>query len=279
MCDAVDDCDNQNYRGKACSKHYRRMQKYGTYDDAALSKPGPKPDPTKPRSRYGTDRLAETAEGRAQLCIPYQRRPRNHQYVESGGIFNETHCLNGHEYTEENTFFFPEGTRKAGKPGCKICRRNAVMRHLGRPTSDDPVGKANRDKTHCPLGHEYVGDVVYYDSLGNRHCVVCKGINHRRKTYGLEHEDYLAVLEKQNYACAICEKGFDQAVPHVDHDHDTGKVRGLLCMSCNTALGHFRDDADRLRDAAAYIELHNDIAALMSDADITPQDFIGEPTQ
>nr|WP_326581467.1 endonuclease VII domain-containing protein [Actinacidiphila glaucinigra] len=51
--------------------------------------------------------------------------------------------------------------------------------------------------------------------------------------------------------CCIC---LDAPAEHVDHDHGTGRVRGVLCFSCNAALGQFKDRPDVIRRAAAYVE-------------------------
>lgn len=83
----------------------------------------------------------------------------------------------------------------------------------------------------------------------------------RQYLYGLRQDVYEAMLEQQDGACAICGTsdwpGKDHR-PHVDHDHVTKKVRGLLCDFCNRGLGIFRDDPARLRAAAAYLEAHAD---------------------
>lgn len=74
-----------------------------------------------------------------------------------------------------------------------------------------------------------------------------------RKTYGLEPEDFEQLKLNQQNKCAICRADFLK-VPCIDHDHATGKVRGLLCQDCNTGLGLFKDSLSRLRAAATYLE-------------------------
>lgn len=77
--------------------------------------------------------------------------------------------------------------------------------------------------------------------------------HHRlRKDYGINGEDYDAMLAEQDGACAIC-GAESQASLDVDHDHDTGRVRGLLCRQCNVMLGFARDNATILRRAASYV--------------------------
>lgn len=82
------------------------------------------------------------------------------------------------------------------------------------------------------------------------------------KKYGLTIEQYDALVVAQNGVCAIC--GGTTAIDkwnsglknlQVDHCHDTGTVRGLLCFHCNTGLGHFRDNSDLLRKAIDYLNL------------------------
>lgn len=80
-------------------------------------------------------------------------------------------------------------------------------------------------------------------------------------SYGLSLEEFNALLEAQNYVCAICKKP-ETATAHpgrkqwlaVDHDHTTGRVRGLLCSQCNRSLGGFQDSVMILKRAIDYME-------------------------
>lgn len=69
--------------------------------------------------------------------------------------------------------------------------------------------------------------------------------------YGLSLVDYDTLVKKQNKKCAICAR--IPAVLCVDHCHDTGKVRGLLCHGCNLALGHFKN-GELLSAAKSYLQ-------------------------
>lgn len=85
-----------------------------------------------------------------------------------------------------------------------------------------------------------------------------------KKHYGIGIEDFDAMFAAQSGVCAICskpERAVDKKTQQirdlaVDHDHETGAVRGLLCSGCNTSLGAMNDDPKLLRAAADYIERH-----------------------
>lgn len=78
----------------------------------------------------------------------------------------------------------------------------------------------------------------------------------RQKLYGLTDADFQALLQRQNGLCAICATALhveSQDGLHIDHCHDTGCVRGLLCGPCNAGIGHLRDSAELCRLAAVYL--------------------------
>jgi hypothetical protein len=83
----------------------------------------------------------------------------------------------------------------------------------------------------------------------------------RLKNYGLTPEDYQLLLDQQGGVCAICggpprkTKGGKQDTLHIDHDHDSMQVRGLLCGPCNVGLGSFQDDPVLLMKAWKYLKL------------------------
>lgn len=73
--------------------------------------------------------------------------------------------------------------------------------------------------------------------------------------YNLSLHDYRTMLQNQKFACAICEIEFDNTQRAcVDHCHDTGEVRGLLCKNCNSGIGLLGDNEQSLRKALKYVE-------------------------
>jgi hypothetical protein len=80
---------------------------------------------------------------------------------------------------------------------------------------------------------------------------------HLKRKFGITQERYAELLAAQGGGCAVCRR---KAKPgrslHVDHDHATGEVRGLLCFSCNAALGHLADDPDRIHALSRYVLRH-----------------------
>lgn len=83
--------------------------------------------------------------------------------------------------------------------------------------------------------------------------------NMLRHGYDLSVPEYDALLAKQNGCCAIC--GTSQCSSGrnlaVDHDHDTHRVRGLLCMNCNQGIGKFKDRTDVMMNAIEYLTREN----------------------
>jgi hypothetical protein len=78
---------------------------------------------------------------------------------------------------------------------------------------------------------------------------------HLKKTYGITLDEYKTIVMEQGGVCAVCLKNEKQHYRQlaVDHDHTTGKVRGLLCHDCNRALGFLKDDVNYLKRAIEYL--------------------------
>jgi len=73
--------------------------------------------------------------------------------------------------------------------------------------------------------------------------------------YNLTLEEWEAILASQGGKCAICKKIMKKK--NTDHDHKTGKVRGILCTRCNNLLGYVRDNPSHLRAAADFLDLNS----------------------
>ena len=78
----------------------------------------------------------------------------------------------------------------------------------------------------------------------------------RQWRYGISRDDVEQRLQVQLNQCAICKTALSLATACVDHDHATGRCRGLLCRKCNLGLGHFNDNPAFLRFAQLYLEHH-----------------------
>ena len=81
-----------------------------------------------------------------------------------------------------------------------------------------------------------------------------------KQRYGISVDEYQTIIANQNFACAICTVEISDAVEYkagrsvvVDHNHETGEVRGILCSKCNLVLGHARESTEILYRAIVYL--------------------------
>ena len=106
-------------------------------------------------------------------------------------------------------------------------------------------GAKNGRHTYCrPCHHRRTTEsaIRHHGSTRDKHLI---------RRYGLTSADVDVMVQEQGGVCALCK---ERAPEHVDHDHLTGRVRGVLCSCCNQGLGSFRDRADILRNAIDYLE-------------------------
>jgi hypothetical protein len=68
--------------------------------------------------------------------------------------------------------------------------------------------------------------------------------------YGIGADDFDQLVNQQGGVCPLCGR---ENPEHMDHDHETGQVRGVLCFNCNGGLGQFRDSIDALENAVSYL--------------------------
>jgi hypothetical protein len=139
--------------------------------------------------------------------------------------------------------------------------------------------------TQCNTCRQIKPRTEFYSINRHRQCKVCQNAANKvwhaknpgahsrfskkaklKSKYGLTVEAHTAMLQVQFYKCAACGDKFELEnkweQPCVDHDHETGKVRELLCRRCNVTLGHVEDDVGRLEKLIAYLRRHQSITPI-----------------
>ena len=104
-------------------------------------------------------------------------------------------------------------------------------------------------------------DKTRHDGLMNWCKRCCRNARLLRE-YGTSLQEIEALVQAQHGKCAGCQEQLSKKQAHVDHDHATGKVRGVLCSQCNRALGLLLDSPGRLRGLLAYAERHAQLVAM-----------------
>lgn len=173
-----------------------------------------------------------------------------------------TRCL---ELKPLSDFHQDKSKRKGCRSFCRVCangKRDAsrqeqyrILRELETESTKacpkcftiKPLSEFSYDSTHRKNRQSY--------------CKQCSQSNHYEQKYDITLEEFNSRLSQQNDCCSICGAHYSNSRSGklaVDHCHKTGKVRELLCISCNGGLGLFKDDPDVLRRAAQYLEKHNE---------------------
>ena len=154
----------------------------------------------------------------------------------------------------EENFYRAQGTRDGLRGDCKGCfkARAAARYPLVRDQTIARVKKWQQENAER---------LNAYRRERNKDPEVKRRLRegHLRRKYGLTIAGYEQMLAEQYGGCAICGRPEPEGGSlHVDHDHETGAVRGLLCFPCNQAIGAFEEDIEFLSAALGYLRRHDD---------------------
>lgn len=143
---------------------------------------------------------------------------------------------------------------------CSVCGPRVPIRHRtdGRSSECMTVRRLNRAGSLDAARARRNRNMRTYRAKPE---VQAKRREYAKQRYGWDEtfseSDYSRLLAQQDGKCAICRNPPKKKALAIDHDHATGRVRGLLCMVCNTTLGRFKDDPDRFDAASAYLRAGN----------------------
>lgn len=137
---------------------------------------------------------------------------------------------------------------------CRQCNAESRLqkRREGNPRVATHCGFCGKELTGRPQ-QKFCDNLCNASSWRRDHPKAQRGY-HLKNAYGISESQYKQMLDEQGGACLICLRSFlDDVRPVVDHDHEDGRVRGLLCDDCNKGLGYFRDQVAYLQRAIEYL--------------------------
>lgn len=182
------------------------------------------------KKTYAKDELDAKERGRAAV--------RRYRSSEKGIEWRERY---------KNSEQAKESSRAAGRrySATEHGRKVLAEKQRRRRAANAEYQKAWRDKNP-----DKVREIQRRRLLSNSY------LKRRCAKYGISVEQYLAMVDRQEGRCAICKEPPSERSPLcIDHCHDTGIVRGLLCKVCNLAVGNLRNSADVALSAAIYLEM------------------------
>jgi len=108
-------------------------------------------------------------------------------------------------------------------------------------------------------GGLYCSKKCYHDHLRSKKQYSDKELNtfyQIKYKYGISRDQYLKMVTDQNNKCLICKRDLNGIKSCIDHSHENGKVRGILCNNCNNGIGFFNDNIEHLKTAIKYITIN-----------------------
>jgi hypothetical protein len=164
-------------------------------------------------------------------------------------------CIVCRESKPFSDFYRAAGMKDGHRSECKACNlaaRRAKYAENPRPYIDRVLKwqRANRER-YLERMREYGRTPA--KQVSNRK-------SHLKRKYGLTLADFDALLASQGGGCSVCGR---TDADNVDHDHATGRVRGILCFNCNVAIGHVAEDEDRLVALMAYLARDDELTAVV----------------
>ena len=254
---SVEGCDNLNDGcGGVCGTHYRRFQKYGTYDQ--LRRP-------KGKAKCRIDGCEDLDRGGLGLCHKHYMRERHHGHsglVREGGKRNHPLYSMWHErkmdgvLSEEWIDFKRFVADVVEKPGVDFT--------LARTDQTKPFGPANFEwRPHMRRQPGETRKAWWARKWKSRQEANPGAERSRelRRRFGLSVEDYERMLKESGNVCAVCKQPETATTAQagtirrlaIDHNHTTGQLRGLLCFRCNSVVGKIEERLDLLDAIRDYL--------------------------
>lgn len=140
------------------------------------------------------------------------------------------------------------------RPECKSCRNTRQMEY-------HRVKRANRPPSICDwCGSEFRRKPGQAFNQPGLCCEEGRAVRKRTAKYGIELDEYRNLLDRAAGYCEVCHDPFPDSGQYVgyriDHNHQTGKIRGLLCHKCNILLGYVEGSEDRVEQIIEYLSAH-----------------------
>jgi hypothetical protein len=220
--------DGRNNQCKSCRRAITKLSRDS--NAARLKSVGPQPSKLCPNCK--TEKLADAF-----------RKSKNH----AGGL--HTRCRECQsEWDRRNVKRLQENRSNLEPKTVKRCPNCEELKHTA---TEFPKNNSSKDgfHTYCKTCHCKIQKAAWNSKSPEE-----RRVARMLRTYGLTKERYEHMLAEQSGACAICHTRFEKlgVTPQVDHDHKTGRVRGLLCTKDNILLGYAGDDPLLLAEKASH---------------------------